>query len=313
MDKLPITVVILTLNDEPHISELLDSVQPYVEDVFIVDSRSTDRTIDIALERGVKVVQRAFTTPPEQYGWAFKNLPIKTEWLFSLDQDERFSPSLVEELRRLFSESIPDDVDGYTVKWRLWFMGKPLHAVTDTFRLMRTQKCHVSDVSCNEHFVVPGKVMPLKGILEHKDVLNLHEWYEKQNLWTTLEAVGRIKDSSEDERGRLFGTRLQRKMFFKRLFIHAPGGKIFMFWYYLLKYGAWKDGYAGWCWARLRVWVHRVGDMKEKEFREIGIPKFLPKAKHGDYDPRVLASDLQQQLLPLETKEEMKKYMQKGV
>ena len=298
MDKIPITVVILTLNDEPHLPELLDSIQPYVEDIFIVDSRSTDRTVDIALERGVKIVQRAFTTPPEQYGWAFKSLPIKTEWLFSMDQDERFSPGLVKELRELFEKGIPSDVDGFTVKWRLWFMGKPLHAVTDTFRLMRTAKCSVTEVSCNEHFVVPGRICQLKEILEHKDVLNLHEWYEKQNLWTTLEAIGRIKDKSEDERGRLFGTRLQRKMFFKRFFIHMPGGKMFMFWYYFLKYGAWKDGYAGWCWARLRVWVHRVGDVKEREFRENGIPKLMPRARHGDFDERILKSELQKSLLP---------------
>ena len=298
MERIPITVVILTLNDEPHLPELLDSIQPYVEDVFIVDSRSIDRTVDIALARGVKIVQRAFTTPPEQYGWAFKNLPIKTDWLFSMDQDERFSNSLVEELRILFAKGIPDDVDGFTVKWRLWFMGKPLHAITDTFRLMRTKKCSVTDVSCNEHFIVPGKVLSLKGILEHKDVLNLHEWYEKQNLWTTLEAIGRIKDMSEDEKGNLFGTKLQRKMFFKRFLIHSFLGKILMFWYYLLKYGAWKDGYAGWCWARLRIWVHKVGDMKEKEFRRIGIPNVLPKARHGGFDERILNSELQKKLLP---------------
>ena len=217
MGKLPITVVILTINDEPHLPELLDSIQPYVEDIFIVDSRSTDRTVDIALERGVKIVQRAFTTPPEQYAWAFKNLPIKTEWLFSMDQDERFSPSLVEELKTLFAKGIPDDVDGYTVKWRLWFMGKPLHAITDTFRLMRTKKCHVTDVSCNEHFVVPGKILHMRGVLEHKDVLNLHEWYEKQNLWTTYGAMMRIKELPDEEKLIFFGTKLQRKMFLKRM------------------------------------------------------------------------------------------------
>lgn len=298
MGKLPISVVILTLNAEHHLPDLLDSILPYVEDVFIVDSRSTDRTVDIALERSVKIVQRAFTTPPDQYGWAFRNLPIKTEWLFSLDQDERFSHSLIDELRELFGKDIDTDIDGFTVKWRLWFMGRPLHATTDTFRLMRVSKCHVTEVSCNEHFVVPGRVERLNGLLEHKDVLNLHEWYEKQNLWTTLEAIGRIRDSSDDERGRLFGTQLQRKMFFKRLFIHSPGGKAVMFLYYYVWYGAWRDGYAGFCWARLRVWVHNVGDMKEKEFRRIGIPDVLPAARHGGYDKRILASDLQQLLLP---------------
>lgn len=297
-DKLPITVVILTLNDEPHLVELLDSVQPYVADVFIVDSRSTDRTVDIALERGVKIVQRPFTTPPEQYQWAFKNLPIKTEWLFSLDQDERFSPMLVDELRELFNKGIPDDVDGYTIRWRLWFMGKPLHAISNNFRLMRTKKCWVTNVACNEHFCVPGRILPLNGIVEHKDVLNLHEWYQKQNHWTTLEAIQRVKPPSEDELPRLLGTRRQRRAFLKQLMIHMPFGGFVFFWYYLLKFGAWRDGRAGWTWARLRVWVHRVATLKEIEMRKYGVPKKLPEGRHGTFDQRILQSELQRELLP---------------
>ena len=299
MEKLPITVVILTLNDEPHLQELLDTVQPFVEDVIILDSRSTDRTVDIALERGVKIVQRPFTKPPEQYAWAFKNLPIKTEWLFSLDQDERFSPGLVEELRKLFKDGIPDDVDGYTIRWRLWFMGQPLHATTDNFRLMRTHKCSVTDVACNEHFEVPGRLLHLKGIVEHKDVLNLHEWYQKQNLWTTLEAVQRVAPKSNDEAPIFFGgTRAQRKAFFKLLLGKFPGGELLRFMYYYLHFGAWRDGWAGWYWAKLRVWVEHVIQLKAKEMRKIGIPTILPQAKHGDFDPRIMKSELQKQLLP---------------
>lgn len=298
MNKLPITVVICTLNAGKHLEELFDTVLPYVEDLFVVDSRSIDNTVDICLKRNVKIVQRPFTTPSDQCSWAFANLPIKTDWIFDMAQDERFTGALVAAMQKTFEYGIPDGVDGFTVKWRLWFMGRPLHAITDTFRLMRTQKCHVSTVTCNEHFVVPGRILPLNGILEHKDVLNLHEWYEKQNLWTTLEAIGRIRDTSEDEKLTPFGTTLQRKMFFKRLLNRIPGGKMIMFWYYFLKFGAWRDGCSGWNWAKLRVWAHRVVDMKETEFRRIGIPKLLPTGRHGDFDPRILVSELQRRLLP---------------
>lgn len=296
--KLPITVLISTLNADEHLEELFDSILPYVEDVFITDSRSIDGTVDICLKHSVKIVQRPFINCGDQCAWSLNTLPIRTEWVFLMAQDERFSPSLVESLQSVFDSGIPDDVDGYTVKWRLWFMGRPLHAMTDNFRLLRRGRCRVTQASCNEHVVADGRVLKLRGILEHKDTLNLHQWYEKQNLWTTLEAIGRIKDNIEDERLTPLGTKLQRKMFFKRLFNRLPGGKMAMFWYYLLKYGAWRDGYAGWCWARLRVWVHRVGDMKEREFKKIGIPKVLPTARHGDFDNRVLASELQKKLLP---------------
>lgn len=297
--KFPITVIIPTINAEGHLEELFDSVLPYVEDLYIVDSRSVDRTVDICLDRGVKIIQRPFKRPSEQLDWMIKNLPIKTPWIFDMAQDERFSDSLIVDFKRLFEEGIPDDVDCYAFKWRLWFMGEPLHAMSRVNRLLRKGRCHVSDVACDEHFYVDGKIVQLDGIVEHKDTLNLHQWYEKQNLWTTLGAVGRITDCCQEEKLTPFGTWLQRKMFFKRVCIRTPiVGKLAMWMYYYFGFGAWKDGFAGWHWAQLRMWVNHVTDIKEKEFRKHGIPKCLPTARHGDFDPRIMQSDLQQQLLP---------------
>ncbi len=298
-DKLPITVLINTINAEGHLEELFESVLPYVEDMFIVDSRSIDKTVDICLERGVKIVQRPFKKPSDQCEFAITKLPIKTPWIFIMAQDERFSESLVADLKRIFAEGIPDDVDCYAFRWRLWFMGEPLHAQSYVYRLLRVGKCHVSDVACDEHFYVDGKTIHLESKIEHKDTLNLHEWYEKQNLWTTLGAVGRITDKCEEEKLTPFGTALQRKMFFKRLCIRTPIlGKLVMWAYYYFGFGAWKDGLAGWHWAQLRMWVNHVTDIKEKEFRKHGIPKVLPTARHGDFDPRIRKSALQKQVLP---------------
>lgn len=297
-EKLPITVMIPTLNAGGHLVELLDSIEPYVEDIFIVDSFSIDKTVDIALERKIKIVQRHYVTSSDQFQWMVDKLPVQTEWIFFMAQDERFSPSLVENLRELFSKGVPSGVDGYTVRWRLWFMGQPLHATSDNLRLFRTGKCRVSQVACNEHFMVPGTISHLKGILEHKDTLTLHEWYEKQNLWTTREAIQRVKPPSNDELPKLFGTRKQRKAFFKQFLIHMPLGETIFFWYYFLKFGAWRDGRAGWVWASLRVWVHHATTLKEKEMRKYGIPKKIPEGRHGDFDERILKSELQKKLLP---------------
>lgn len=297
-EKLPLSVMIPTLNAEGHLTELLDSIEPYVEDIFIVDSFSIDKTVDIALERGIKIVQRHYVTSSDQFQWMLDTLPVRTEWIFFMAQDERFSTSLVENLRELFLKGIPSGVDGYTVRWRLWFMGYPLHAISDNLRLFRRGTCKISQVACNEHFMVLGTVGHLKGVLEHKDTLNLHEWYEKQNLWTTREAIQRVRPPSDDELPKLFGTRRQRKAFFKQFLIHMPLGETVFFWYYFLKFGAWRDGRAGWVWASLRVWVHHVTTLKEREMHRYGIPKRIPEGRHGGFDKRILASDLQRQLLP---------------
>ena len=297
-EKLPITVMIPTLNAGGHLVELLDSIEPYVEDIFIVDSFSIDNTVDIALERKIKIVQRHYVTSSDQFQWMVDKLPVQTEWIFFMAQDERFSASLVENLRELFSKGAPSGVNGYTVRWRLWFMGQPLHAISDNLRLVRRGMCKVSQVACNEHLMVTGLVGHLKGILDHKDTLTLHEWYEKQNLWTTREAIQRVKPPSDDELPKLFGTRRQRKAFFKQFLIHMPLGETMFFWYYFLKFGAWRDGRAGWVWASLRVWVHHVTTLKEKEMRKYGVPKKIPEGRHGGCDERILNSELQRKLLP---------------
>ena len=111
--KIPITVLINTLNAGEHLDELFDSILPHVEDVFITDSRSIDDTVDMCLKRGVKIVQRPFKNCGEQAQWSMDNLPIKTDWIFIMAQDERFSESLVTELKQIFTDGIPDDVDGY--------------------------------------------------------------------------------------------------------------------------------------------------------------------------------------------------------
>lgn len=297
-EKLPITVLIPTLNAEGHLDELLDSIEPYVSDIFIVDSFSLDKTVDIALERKIKIVQRHYVNSSDQFRWMLKNLPVKTPWIFFMAQDERFSESLVDALRKLFEVGIPEDVAGCTVDWRLWFMGQPLHAKARNLRLLRTAKCDVSQVACNEHFLVTGAVRHVRGILEHKDTLNLHEWYEKQNLWTTREAIQQVEPLGEDERPKIFGSPLQRKAFFRKMLKMLPGRNAIRFLYYYLKFGAWKDGRAGFVWASLRVWVANVIDLKAIEMRHVGIPVKIPEGRHGVFDQRILDSELQRELLP---------------
>lgn len=303
MVKLPITVLIPTLNAEGHLNELLDSIEPFVTDIFIVDSFSVDKTVDIALERKIKIVQRHYVNSSDQFRWMLKTLPVQTPWIFFMAQDERFSESLVKSMTDLFAHEIPDDVDGFTIDWRLWFMGQPLHAKAKNLRILRRGKCDVSQVACNEHFLVDGEIRHLNGVLEHKDTLNLHEWYEKQNLWTTREAIQRIKPPSEDEKPLLFGSSLQRKAFLRKILKCFPGRGVVKFIYYFLKFGAWRDGRAGFVWASLRVWVSSVVELKAEEMGKYGVPSKLPEGRHGTYDPRILSSDLQRRLLPDSMKE----------
>ena len=96
---LDISVIILTFNEEIHIKRCLDRVSPFVKIVFIIDSFSTDRTLEIAKEyKNVTVLQNKWTNYATQFNWGLENANIETEWVLRLDADEYLTQELVEEL-----------------------------------------------------------------------------------------------------------------------------------------------------------------------------------------------------------------------
>lgn len=294
MQKLPVTVIMLTLNEEFNLPGAIESVKDWAEEIFIVDSCSTDKTVDIALEHEVKIVQRPFTNFGDQWNFALERLPIKTDWTFKLDPDERVTPQLVDEMRELLGGKPLHS--GYVIGRRLWFMGKPLHVLAPVLRLWRTGKCRFSDVLVNEHPIVDGPVGKLKGILEHFDSPDLHHWYDKQNRYTTMEAIMRVRGDSLAAKPKFFGSPLERRMFFKKLFLKVPFRYQLQLLYELFGRGAWRDGYVGLAWARLRVGVMRMIDLKTSEMRITGVVPEVPAAKRGDFDPRIVSSSLQKQV-----------------
>lgn len=291
MNKLPVTAIMLTLNEEHHLPGAIENVKPWVEEIFIVDSCSTDRTVDIALNHGVKIVQRQFRNFGDQWNFAIERLPIKTPWTMKLDPDERVTPGLIEEMRHVIESE--KSYDGYWIPRRLWLMGKPLRVFTDVLRLWRTGICHFSDVIVNEHPLIDGKVGRLKGIIEHYDSPDLNHWWDKQNRYSTMEAIMKVRGDKLATSPKLLGNVLERRMFLKRYFHRIPF-RFYLLWLYLMFIeGVWRDGEVGRTWAHLRVEVVRMIDLKYKEMKRNGRIPEIPRARHGDYDARVLNSPLQ--------------------
>lgn len=294
--KVPVSVVLITLNEEYHLPGVLDNLLGWAQEVFVVDSLSTDRTVDIALEYGVDIVQRPFTNFGDQWNWAMSNLPIRTPWTLKLDPDERLSDELKLEIENVVGDS--NAVDGYIFPRRLWFMGKPLHVKQDVVRLWKIGKCRFSDVIVNEHPIIDGNIDRLKGILEHLDSPNLHRWSEKQNRYTTMEATTRLRSDELAVRPTLLGSPLERHMFLKKIFWMIPLRYQLLYLYHLLGKGAWRDGKIGRIWAHLRTEVYRMREFKYIEMKKTGHIPDIPRAPHGGFDPRILESRLQRQPLP---------------
>jgi len=293
--KLPITVIALTLDEEDHLPEYLDHVLSFAEDVFIVDSLSCDHTVQIAREKGVKVIQRPFTSFGDQWNFAVQMLPIKTPWVMKLDPDERCETSLLTFLESALATS---HCNGWLLPFQLYFLDKPLPVYHKHLRIWRNGKCYYEKVLVNEHPIIEGAINEIarsNGVVRHLDTKNLHRWFEKQNYYTTLTAIEQYKHAPQAAKPRfLGGSWLERRMALKALYYHAPFAPALEFFYHLIIDRAILAGRAGITWACLRALVRYMIDIKIREFKLQGKAIAPPTRPRGEYDPIVLASELQQ-------------------
>jgi len=255
----PVAVVMISLNEAHNMVDVLENLKGFAQEVFLVDSYSSDETVDIALSYGVHVVQRPFRGFGEQWNFAMRELPITTPWTMKLDPDERLTQQLKQEIAVTIANN---DVNGFYVRRRLWFMGVPLHVEQTILRGWRTGKCRFSDVLVNEHPLVEGQLGSLKGHLEHHDSPSLFHWLEKQNKYSSAEAESFHFELNLSDRPRIFGTKLQRRMWLKTNFRRFPFRYTMLTLYNYIFLGAWRSGKVGWIWSRLRTDVHRQIEFK---------------------------------------------------
>lgn len=280
----PIAVVMISLNEAHNMEAVLQNLQGFAQEVYLVDSYSIDDTVGIALRRGVHVVQRRFRNFGDQWNFALEHLPIKARWTMKIDPDERLSDELKTNLVRVLQET---DAQGLIFDRRLWFMGRLLPVKQSLLRVWRTGSCRFTDIAVNEHPLVDGKTEYLKGLLEHHDSPDLEHWLEKQNHYTTAEAVILFEKTELAVKPRLFGNTLQRRMWLKKHFYKVPFRYSLLFIYHYIFQGAILAGWEGYVWARLRADVMRLVEYKTKEMRIIGQLPVKRVTGIGNADPRV--------------------------
>lgn len=283
-DRTPVAVVMISLNEAHNMEAVLQNLEGWAQEVFLVDSCSSDDTVGIALRHGVHVVQRPFRGFGDQWNFAMRELPITAPWTMKLDPDERLSERLKESIR---ARLLAGDQDGLALHRRLWFIGAPLPVRQKLLRIWRTGSCRFTDVAVNEYPEVAGVIKPVDGDLEHHDSPDLEHWLTKQNRYTTAEAASQFRRAASDFRPRLTGGASQRRAWIKRHFWKVPGRYLFLYLFHLVWLGAWRAGRPGWIWARLRTEVYRMWEYKAYEMSRLGrVPANIP-AVPGDPDPRV--------------------------
>ena len=188
----PIAAIVLTYNEERNLPDCLASLTGWVDEVFVVDSGSTDRTVDIARAAGARI----FTHPFEHYGaqrnWAIDNLPVGAPWTLHIDADERISPELQRSITAALARN-PADVTGFLVSRRTMFMGRWIrhggHYPAWHLRLMRTGAGRCEDRLYDQHFYVTGAVQKLQGDLIDTWTPDVATFTARHLRWAALEAA----------------------------------------------------------------------------------------------------------------------------
>jgi glycosyltransferase involved in cell wall biosynthesis len=188
-----VTVFILTLNEEKQIERAMRSVYPIAREVIVVDSYSSDRTVELAKELGAKVFQNKFINQSRQYQWALANIPIAADWVLRLDADEYLEPELIREI----IERLPNlsaNVTGVHLKYKQIFMGRwirhggiyPLILL----RLWRRGCARVEDRWMDEHIVLTeGQSITFAGHFCGESLKDLSFFIDKHNRYATREAI----------------------------------------------------------------------------------------------------------------------------
>jgi glycosyltransferase involved in cell wall biosynthesis len=278
----PVAVVMISLNEAHNMEAVLQNVRGWAQEVWLVDSYSSDGTVDIALRYGVNVVQRRFRGFGDQWNFALRELPITAPWTMKLDPDERLTDSLKMTVAR---EVTRGEATAIALCRRLWFMGKPLPVKHYLVRVWKTGSCRFSDVLVNEHPIVDGPVRRISGYLDHHDSPDLHHWVDKQNRYSTAEALMHVRGDSLSVPPSLLGDRLERRVWFKKHFMRFPARYVLTWVINLIRVRFWRSGRAGFTWARLRVWTRRMKEDKVREMRSTGRLIQIPDERLGAPHP----------------------------
>ncbi|HKZ94901.1 MAG TPA: glycosyltransferase family 2 protein [Candidatus Bathyarchaeia archaeon] len=263
-----IAAIVLTYNEECHIRDCLESLT-WCDEVWIVDSGSTDNTLDICMRYTQNIVKHPFISFFESRNWALNNLPICAEWVLFVDSDERITPELQKEIIRTISTQRLA-ADGYYIPMKQYFWGQWLkHGEAwpnYVLRLFRKRKAYYSNHhEVHEYVKLWGKVGFLRSPFIHISRSSMSETLAKLNFYTTLDAI-RMYRTGEGLYPAKFDDSM-RKRILKGLFNSMPfKPQIKFVWDYVILQG-FRDGYIGLIWARIQALYVSTAYIKLWELR----------------------------------------------
>ena len=273
--KSSISVIILTYNEEINIENCLKSITDWANEIFIVDSYSTDKTLEIAKKYRAKIIKHPFENQAKQFNWALENLDIKSEWILRLDADEYLTQELKNEIRvnPLLNNQDPRQsasiVNGFYIKRRVYFMGRWIrhggYYPTWILRLFRKGKARSELRAMDEHIVLSeGKAEKLKNDFIDDNKKGLEDWINKHNNYSSREAADVLSGN--------YGRGKKKFYYWLPLFCRAF---LYFIYRYFFRLG-FLDGKEGLIFHFLQgFWYRFLVDAKLFEIKRVGIEKSI--------------------------------------
>ena len=255
--KIPISVIIPVRNEAHNLSRCLESLRGFGE-VFVIDSGSTDATVEIASSYGAKIVQFDYVGGwPKKRQWAMDTLSFAHDWILLLDADEALTQEFADEICQAIRD---DQISGYFIRLQMHFLGRTLkHSGGHLEKLslfrrgkghfecrLREQDISMCDMEVHEHVVVDGRTAKLKHPLMHRNVESLSRYIHKHDEYSNWEAKVWVEGQTDTELPpSLMGTQAQRRRWLRKKLFKLPGSPVLYFLYkYILRLG-FLDGVPG--------------------------------------------------------------------
>ncbi len=290
----PIAVIILTYNEARNLPACLASVASWANELYVVDSGSTDHTVAIAQQHGAQVVEHAFESHAKQWDWALHHLPLTPDWVLGLDADQRLSPELGGEIRHLMRDKdrLDNGPAGYLIKRKQIFRGHwiqyggyyPIYLL----KLFRRRDVWLDPSErVDHHFHVRGPIGKLRHDLieDNQNEADIAVWIAKHNRYAPLQALEEFQRERASHRasviklsGYLIAAPPQRRSGQKQLWYRMPiflRPVLYFLYRYVFRLG-FLDGSAGFTfhvlhafWYRLLVDMH-LDDLRRQRLETRG-------------------------------------------
>ncbi len=276
MAPIPLSVLVVTKNEETNIAGCLASLVSHFGQVVVLDSESTDRTLALAQEAGAQIQSFHWNGRyPRKRQWAFDNIAFSYDWIFQVDADERVTPELITELAELFAAGPRHKA--YTIRLDYFFLGQRLRHGQQIQKVVLVHRrfaryaprdddglMALGDVEGHIQPVIDGSLGHLRAKIIHHDHRSLYDYFTRHNGYSDWEVRMRASGQRTGAESLSLGRRWAKGVFHSL----GPIQPLAVFFYsYLWRLG-FLDGAAGFHFAIARAFYYWQVQVKWREWRQ---------------------------------------------